>query len=102
MNRKTPAKEMAVAKVTRNLFLKQASLSAAAIGAVAAVPGMTAAAHAAPKPIAAEDGAPASHRGPLVAHVKDTFSGEISILVGTREIKVHNPELVKQLVKAAR
>ncbi len=91
-----------MAKVTRNLFLKQASAGAVTVGALAALPGMTSAAHAAPKSVPAEDGSPVSHRGPLVAHVKDAASGEISFLVGTREIKVHNPELVRQLVKAAR
>ncbi len=91
-----------MAKVTRNLFLKQASAGAATVGALAMLPGMTSAAHAAPKSVAAEDSFSASHRGPLVAHVKDAASGEISFLVGTREIKVHNPELVKQLIKAAR
>jgi hypothetical protein len=44
----------------------------------------------------------ATLRGPLVAHVRDAASGEISLLVGTREIKLHNPELVRQFVKAAR
>jgi hypothetical protein len=96
-----PAKEIAVAKVTRNLFLKQASAGAVTVGALAALPGMTAA-HAAPKSAPAEDLSPVAHRGPLVAHVKDASTGEISFLIGTREIKVHNPELVKQLVKAAR
>ncbi|MGH2387433.1 MAG: hypothetical protein ACRDIE_04455 [Chloroflexota bacterium] len=91
-----------MAKLTRGSFLKQASVGAATIGAFAALPGMTSGAHAAPKALTAEELSAASKHGPLVAHVKDITGGEISLLVGTREVTLHNPELVRQLVRAAR
>jgi hypothetical protein len=40
--------------------------------------------------------------GPLVAYVRNAATGEVTILHGTREIVVHDPELVKRLVHAAR
>jgi hypothetical protein len=91
-----------MAKLTRGSFLKQASAGAATIGAFAALPGITTGAHAAPKSLTAAELSTASKHGPLVARVKDISGGEISLLVGTREITLHNPELVRQLVRAAR
>lgn len=91
-----------MAKLTRNGFIKQASAGAATIGALAALPGLTSTVQAAPEPNEADRSAPATMRGPLVAHIRDTASGEISLLVGTREIKLHNPDLVLRLVRAAR
>ena len=77
-----------MAKVTRNLFLKQASAGAATVGALAVLPGM-ASAHAAPKSAPART-SPVSSR-PLVAHVKDAASGEISFLVGTAKSRYITP-----------
>ncbi|HVA92836.1 MAG TPA: hypothetical protein VNL71_23690 [Chloroflexota bacterium] len=91
-----------MAKLTRNGFLKQASAGAATIGALTALPGLAATAHAAPKTTVEADLSAATLREPLVAYVREAASGEISLLVGTREITLHNPELVMQLIRAAR
>ncbi len=91
-----------MAKLTRGSFLKQASAGAVTVGAFAALPGMAAGAHAAPKTRTTVEQTAASQHGPQVARVKDITGGEISLLVGTREITLHNPELVRQLVRAAR
>jgi hypothetical protein len=37
-----------------------------------------------------------------VLHVRNLSTGEVAILVGTREIVYHDPELIKRLVKATR
>ena len=40
--------------------------------------------------------------GPLVAYIHDTTLGEISLMVGTREITLSDPDLVTRLLRAAR
>jgi hypothetical protein len=39
--------------------------------------------------------------GPMVLHVRDVPSGEISMMVGTQELIYRDPQLVSQLVKTA-
>ncbi len=39
---------------------------------------------------------------PLVAHVRDLSTGEISLFNGTQEVIVRNPQLANQLARAAR
>jgi len=63
------------------------------------VPGM-ATAHAAKAADAAELAHATAH-GPLAAYVHDVSKGEIRLLVGTREVIVHDSKLVLRLVKAA-
>jgi hypothetical protein len=87
-----------MAKLTRRGFIKDATAGAAAVGAIAVVPGM-AVAHAAPKDWTARASAK-KVEGPLVAHVRNYATGEVAILVGTREIIVHDHALVSRLVKA--
>jgi hypothetical protein len=88
-----------MAKLTRRDLIKQTSAGAAALGALAAVPGL-----------AGVQGAPEAHgaglsaadrNGPLVAYLRDVAKGEIGLLVGTREIIVRDPELVQRLLRAA-
>ena len=55
---------------------------------------------AAPQARAAGPSAAGQHE-PLLAHVRDRASGEIVLLVGTREVVIHDRELVLRLVKAA-
>jgi hypothetical protein len=92
-----------MADLSRRTFL---GASAAAAGAaVIGVPIATAAAGSgtpAAAPLAAGGallGAKAS--GPLVAYVKDASSGDVSIMVGTQEVKYHDPDLVARLARAA-
>lgn len=108
-------------QLSRRLFLMRSSLAAAA---VAAAPGLVnvlgsagadaqAADAAVPGTGAALAGTSAgdvvsvasSEEGlsePLVAHVKDLSTGEISIFNGFREIVTHDPKLAGSLYRAAR
>ena len=40
--------------------------------------------------------------GPMLLHVRDVPSGEVSMMVGTRELIYRDPELVSRLVDKAR
>jgi len=91
--------ESKMTKLTRQALLKQASVGAATVGALVAMPGL-ASAHAAPAVRATGRSRPTQHE-PLAAYVRDRATGEIALLVGTREIIVRDPELVMRLVKAA-
>lgn len=88
-----------MSKLTRKGFLGKTSMGVAAIGAMVSVPGI---AH-----VTEADAAPEfklrAHElnGPLVAHVRDLKSGEIAVMVGTREIVYRDPQFVKRLLKAA-
>ena len=89
-----------MAKLTRRGFFKQTSASAATFGVLVAIPGMAAATEA-PEAPAVEVSA-ANFTEPLMAHVSDLASGEISLLMGTREIIFRDPQLVMRLLQAAR
>jgi hypothetical protein len=39
--------------------------------------------------------------GPLMAYVRDGSRGELSLMVGTQEVSLHDPELVRRLHAAA-
>jgi hypothetical protein len=84
-----------MATFSRRGLIKQTSLGAATAGALFAAPTFVHAASAAsalavPMP-----------REPLAAYVHNAASGEISLLVGQREVIIHDPELVRRLVQAA-
>jgi hypothetical protein len=86
-------------KLTRHGFIKKTSVGAATLGALVAVPGL-AEVDAAPQPHAAGGPASGQHE-PLLAHVRNRATGEIALLVGTREVVIHDRELVMRLVTAA-
>ncbi len=88
-----------MAKLTRRGFIGQTSAGAVALGALAA-PGLVAAAQAA-GPVGTHTAAGEPNE-PLMAHVRNASTGEVALLVGTREVVVHDHELVRRLVKAAR
>ena len=92
-----------MAKLTRRGFLGQTSAGMATLGLLAAVPLATS-----PEmtDIAASDAAAtelsaAELAGPLVAHISNLATGEISLMAGTREIIYRDPELVARLLRAA-
>ncbi|HWE61142.1 MAG TPA: twin-arginine translocation signal domain-containing protein [Chloroflexota bacterium] len=89
-----------MAPVTRRGFIKHASVGAATVGALSTLPTL-ATAHAA-RGIAASDRGHAGLHEPLAAVVRDVRTGEIALLIGTREVIVHDPDLAMRLVKAAR
>ena len=98
-----------MAGVTRRTFLGRGSMAVAAAGVLSSVPGLSsllsagdAEAPAADASIAGADAGAANLSEPLVAHVRDLSTGEISLFNGTREIIVRNPQLASQLARAAR
>jgi hypothetical protein len=82
---------------TRRNFLIATGAGAAAVGVASALPGSA-------------DGQPAGPQAaslpadaqPLVAHISDPSSGSLSLLVGEREVTVHDPDLVARLARLAR
>lgn len=95
--------------VTRRAFLGRGSLAVAAAGLLSSVPGLSALVGSAGSDASVVDGAAAeadvgaaSLSEPLVAHVRDLSSGEISLYNGTREVLVRDPQLASRLLRAAR
>ena len=91
--------------VSRRLFLIRGSLGMAMAGLATAVPGLIQAGDnagtAAPAvPAELPEGSALSE--PFLAHVKDLSTGEINLLVGTREVTVQDPQLVARLFNATR
>lgn len=90
--------------VTRRTFLKRAGLGAAAIGVATTVPSFL---RNGAKPTAAKPAVPAapmgriSRTGPVVAHISDASSGEITLLFDTKEVKYRNPAVAQELFRAA-
>ena len=78
---------------SRRGFLTVAGVGAAAAGVAAAVPS----AAAAPMPPDIGDA-----EGPLVAYVTDVRTSEVALLVGEREVVVHDKDLVARLNHAAK
>ncbi len=94
-----------MAAASRRKFLVQASLglatgAAAAAGGLAAIPRLVGY-RPAPRSTAVSDlkTTPGEH---MVVHVRDFTTGEVAILLGTREIVHRDPEMVAQLLRAAR
>jgi hypothetical protein len=98
--------------ISRRLFLR-GSVGLAAVGAaVATMPGLSGALVATENEApAAEDGASTAVEGgtagasnltePLIAHVRDLQTGEMSLFVGEREITLNDPGLASRLAGAA-
>jgi hypothetical protein len=84
----------------RRSFLKRTSFAAAAAGVAAALPLGADALRGSPAGAAEPDG-PVDMPDPVVAHVRNADTGEISLYVGEREVTVHNRRLASQLVNAA-
>jgi len=78
---------------SRRRFLGVAGAGVAATAATAAVPGVALAAPTARSPHAATES--------VVAYVSDAASSELTLLVGEREVVVHDRDLVHRLLNAA-
>jgi hypothetical protein len=76
---------------TRRGFLTIAGAGAAAAGLAGVAPAATAA------PVRA----PAGASGPLVVYVTDMQRGELTLMVGEREVVVHDRDLTGRLARAA-
>jgi hypothetical protein len=79
---------------SRRSFLILTGASAAAAGVAAAIPPASA---STPKPLTTPDDA-----APLVAHISDPGSGDVSLMVDDREVVVHDHDLVARLARAAK
>jgi hypothetical protein len=77
-------------ETNRRGFLVLAGSGAAAVGAVAGAP-------------AAEAGTrvPNHVKEPLVAYVRDARRGEVAVMIGEREVVVHDRELAARIARAA-
>jgi hypothetical protein len=91
-----------MSKLSRRRFFKQTTASVATMGLLAAAPVLTSDPEG-PEVVATElSTSTAELAEPMVAHVRDLATGEVSLLVGTQEITYRDPELVMRLLKAAR
>jgi|GEM_PF-726515 len=98
------------AMLDRRSFLVRSGVTAAVLGVAASVPGGSAIVGGleADGPAfdtgaaSASDLAVPTMTDPVVAHVTDVASGEISIYSGSQEVVLHNPGLAAQLVRATR
>jgi len=95
--------------LSRRAFLAKGSLTAAAVGVAGSLPGLggllaggAAEAPAAETGAAELEGDAAALEQPLLAHVRDLSTGEISLFQGEREVVVRDPALARRLVSAVR
>jgi hypothetical protein len=97
------------AGLSRRNFLQRGALTTAAVAVASSVPGVSAlvATSAADAPAVdtgvsdvADEAGPLTE--PLIAHVKDAGTGEISLFQGEQEVVVHSPALARSLMSAAR
>jgi hypothetical protein len=103
-----------IGRVSRRAVLRAGTLGAAAVGAVSAFPGLLGELTAAGPEVlggASEATALATDteavsasalEGPIVAHIRDAATGEISLYVGEREIAYRDTALVHQLMRVTR
>ncbi len=86
--------------LTRRSFLTRSYVGVALAAAVAVIPGAaTVLKHSTPS----ASWTPNATLGePLIAHVRDLNSGEIALLVGTREVVYKDIELARRLYAVAR
>jgi hypothetical protein len=97
-------------ELSRRLFLKRGSLGVVAAGIASSVPGASLIsslgseggdAGEAASLSSAEVGS-ANEAGPLVAHVTDVSTGEISIFLGENEYSYRDPQMAARLLRATR
>lgn len=95
-------------KLSRRNFLKQGTVAAAAAGVVASMPalpgflgGAESTAPAVESAVAGDLPAGAKLAGPIVAHVTDVSTGEVSVFFGKSQVVLHDPQLAARLFRAA-
>ncbi len=89
-----------MAKVTRRTFLSTTVGAAGGVAAMGLIAGPGALVEAAQNVADASDG-PMSGE-PMTAYVRDAATGEISVMVGHREVVTKDPQLIRRLQRAAR
>lgn len=91
--------ENAMTKLTRRSFLKQTSAGAAALSLLPAVPALEPIYHSREAIVPELSG---RLPGPMVVHVSDVATGELTLLIGAEEIVFRDPHLIARIIKAAR
>ena len=86
-------------KLTRRSFLQQTPISAATLSLLPAMPAMAAVRHS---PEAAAPQLSAKATGSMVVHVNNVATGEMTLLVGARQIVLHDPRIVARFIEATR
>ena len=90
-------------ELTRRTFLARASIATAAVtGGAAAISSMMASAIPAATAMPAVRGVTPALGEPLVAHVKNIATGEVAVLMGTREVVYRDRALVARLLGVVR
>lgn len=88
--------ESTMSRLTRRLLLKSTPVTGAAMTLLPAAPAPAA---VAPSPNTAIPRPPASPVGSMVIYVEDFSTGELKLLVGSREIVVRDPALVARFAR---
>ncbi|MFZ0180167.1 MAG: hypothetical protein WAL84_09915 [Candidatus Dormiibacterota bacterium] len=89
-----------MAKVTRRTFLSTTVGAAGGVAAMGLIAGPGTLVEAAQNVAEASDGPVSSE--PMTAYVRDAASGEISVMVGHREVVTKDPQLIRRLQRATR
>ena len=89
-----------MAKVTRRTFLSTTVGAAGGVAAMGLIAGPGTLVEAAQNVAEASDGPVSSE--PMTAYVRDAATGEISVMVGHREIVTKDPQLIRRLQRATR
>ncbi len=84
---------VAMTDSTRRGFLAMAGAGAAAVGVAALAPAADASTPSSSKAVTVT--------GPVVAYIHDVSKGELSVMIGEREVIVHDHDLVNRLARAA-
>ena len=86
-------------KLTRRSFLQQTPISAATLSLLPVVPALAAVRHS---PEAAAPQLAAKSTGSMVVHVNNVATGQMTLLVGARQIVLHDPRIVARFIEATR
>ncbi|HZT96421.1 MAG TPA: hypothetical protein VFB34_06245 [Chloroflexota bacterium] len=86
--------------VSRLGFLTRASMGAAAIGVMGSMPALAGVGAAEPAEVDTSSLSEETLTSPLVAHVGDVASGEVTVMSGLKELTVRDPQLVVRLLRA--
>jgi len=102
----TPAEHARRKALSRRSFITRGSVAVAAAGMVASVPGLSSAlaiggSEAPAAEPAVADVAAGTMTEPIVAHVRDLATGEISVFSGTQEVVLRDPSLAHRLFNAS-
>lgn len=94
-----------MAKLARRGFLKRTTASVATIGVMASMPTALTAIAEAPQVAETTETDLSSlslAEGPVIAHISNLATGEISLLSGTQEVVFRDPDLVMRLLRFMR